>query len=237
MRILGNIIWHIPYLGFLHAFSYALIGCLFCLTIVGIPLGMGMFQIASMLLAPFSKGVVNRSDIEYVTEEEQSSLMKVWRIIIRILYFPFGLFTAIILILHVVGMFFTIIGIPCALAVAKCIGLVFNPVGKVCVSIDVAEEIKRRKAAKIVDRMTNPNLSNNSANIPITETIECNPEFMAKAGAKTDEELKQIISNRTDYHPMLVNAAEKVLLERVLSSRVCWSTVTQKGQPIASIRR
>ena len=236
MRILGNIIWHIPYLGFLQAFSYALIGCLFCLTIVGIPLGMGMFHIASMLLAPFSKGVVNRSDIEYVTEEEQSSLMKVWRIIIRILYFPFGLFTAIILIFHVVGMFFTIIGIPCALAVAKCIGLVFNPVGKVCVSIDVAEEIKRRKAAKIVDRMTNPNLSNNSANIPITETIGCNPEFMAKAGAKTDEELKQIISNRTDYHPMLVNAAEKVLLERITQQpNITPNSVNKEEAPTENI--
>ena len=114
MRILGNIIWHIPYCGWIVALVYALIGCLFCVTIVGIPLGMGLFQISSMMLAPFSRGVVNRSDIEYVTEEKQSIFMKIWRIIIRILYFPFGLFMAAQIILFVVVEFMTIIGIPCA---------------------------------------------------------------------------------------------------------------------------
>lgn len=216
MRILGNIIWHIPYCGWIAALVYALIGCLFCVTIVGIPLGMGLFQISSMMLAPFSRGVVNRSDIEYVTEEKQSIFMKIWRIIIRILYFPFGLFMAAQIILFVVVQFMTIIGIPCAIAYAKCVGLVFNPVGKICVPRSVAEEIERRKAAKIVDRMCSTNASsNNSINSQMTNTLECDAEFMAKAGAKTDEELKQIISNRTDYHPMLVKAAEKVLLKRV----------------------
>ena len=234
MRILGNILWHFPFFGWVWSLLCALIGCLFCMTIVGIPLGMGLFQISSMLLAPFTRSAVSRSDIESVTEEKQSTGMKIWRILIRIVYFPFGLLLACQVIILVAGMFVTIIGIPCAIAYAKCIGLVFNPVGKICVPKDVADEIKRRKASKIVDGMNKSQLNgSNSTNAPLVDTAVCNSEFLVKAEAKTDEELKQIISNRMDYHPMLVKAAEKVLLERVTGQSGTAQAAQQPQQQVA----
>ncbi|MFQ7039748.1 MAG: YccF domain-containing protein [Barnesiella sp.] len=39
MNILLNIIWHIPFLGFIYAGIYALCGLILCLTIIGMPLG------------------------------------------------------------------------------------------------------------------------------------------------------------------------------------------------------
>ena len=57
MRTLGNIIWII--LGGLEiAISWALVGLLLCVTIVGIPLGVQCFKMAGLTLTPFGKTVV-----------------------------------------------------------------------------------------------------------------------------------------------------------------------------------
>lgn len=57
MRTLGNIIWII--LGGLElAISWALVGLLLCVTIVGIPLGIQCFKMAGLTLTPFGKTVV-----------------------------------------------------------------------------------------------------------------------------------------------------------------------------------
>ena len=57
MRTLGNIIWII--LGGLElAISWALVGLVLCVTIVGIPLGMQCFKMAGLTLTPFGRTVV-----------------------------------------------------------------------------------------------------------------------------------------------------------------------------------
>lgn len=94
MRTLGNIIWHIPYLGFTKSLLHAIGGLFWCITIIGIPLGMGLFQLSLYELTPFSKGLVTRKELELLTGEKQDIFMKTWSIVIRILYFPFGLFMA-----------------------------------------------------------------------------------------------------------------------------------------------
>ena len=53
---------------------------------------------------------------------------------------------------QVVGLFITIIGIPVAIVVSKSIGVYFNPVGKKCVPISVAQELERRKAQAYLDQ-------------------------------------------------------------------------------------
>ena len=54
MRTLGNILWHIPFLGFLSALGTFLIGGLMVITIIGAPLGLGLIQLSKFLLSPFS---------------------------------------------------------------------------------------------------------------------------------------------------------------------------------------
>ena len=58
MRIILNILWLI-FGGLMSAFGWWLTGFLWCITIVGIPVGLQCFKLASISLNPFGKEVVN----------------------------------------------------------------------------------------------------------------------------------------------------------------------------------
>jgi len=57
MGCLGNIIWFICG-GFISGMSWLLMGCLWCITIVGIPIGLQCFKFASLCFFPFGKEIV-----------------------------------------------------------------------------------------------------------------------------------------------------------------------------------
>jgi len=57
MGCLGNILWFMCG-GCLSGLSWALAGCLWCLTIVGIPVGLQCFKFASLSFFPFGKEVI-----------------------------------------------------------------------------------------------------------------------------------------------------------------------------------
>ena len=57
MGLLGNIIWFICG-GFWQGLSWTLAGILWCVTIVGIPIGMQCFKFASLAFFPFGKEIV-----------------------------------------------------------------------------------------------------------------------------------------------------------------------------------
>lgn len=56
MGCLGNIIWFLCG-GFISALSWCLLGCLWCITIIGIPIGLQCFKFAGLVLFPFGKEV------------------------------------------------------------------------------------------------------------------------------------------------------------------------------------
>ena len=56
MNILGNILW-IVLGGIFISMYYALVGLLFCITIVGIPFGVQLFKMAGFALWPFGHQV------------------------------------------------------------------------------------------------------------------------------------------------------------------------------------
>ena len=58
MRLLGNLIW-IVLGGFLSAIGWWVMGILWCVTVVGIPVGVQCFKLSSISLNPFGKEVVN----------------------------------------------------------------------------------------------------------------------------------------------------------------------------------
>lgn len=60
MNFLGNLIWLI-FGGLTGAISWFLAGCLWCITIIGIPVGLQCFKIAGLSLWPFGKQVVYSS--------------------------------------------------------------------------------------------------------------------------------------------------------------------------------
>ncbi|MCF8230553.1 MAG: hypothetical protein K9J27_00085 [Bacteroidales bacterium] len=148
MRTLGNILWHVPFLGFLNALGTFLIGGLFVITVIGAPIGLGLIQLSKFLLTPFSSGMINKKDLN----AEQNQAWQTFGIIVRILYFPFGLLLAVVTVFQIAGLFVTIVGIPVALVLAKSLSTFFNPVNKTCVSKAVADEVASRKAKAEVDR-------------------------------------------------------------------------------------
>ena len=55
--VLANVIWFI-FFGIPMALENLLFGCLWCITIVGIPFGLQFFKIAKLALAPFGARIV-----------------------------------------------------------------------------------------------------------------------------------------------------------------------------------
>ena len=56
MGCLGNLLWFI-FGGAISALSWCVAGCLWCITVVGIPIGMQCFKFASLSCFPFGKEV------------------------------------------------------------------------------------------------------------------------------------------------------------------------------------
>lgn len=57
MRLIGNIIWTL-FGGIFTAINWLLVGCLFSITIIGIPLGRRAFKMAKLSLLPFGARVL-----------------------------------------------------------------------------------------------------------------------------------------------------------------------------------
>ena len=71
MRLIGNILW-IIFGGFISALGWLLTGCLWCITIIGIPVGLQCFKLASISLNPFGK------EIRYEGEAVSFLLNVIW---------------------------------------------------------------------------------------------------------------------------------------------------------------
>jgi uncharacterized membrane protein YccF (DUF307 family) len=62
LRVIGNILWFVL-AGWWLALEHLIVGVLLCITIIGIPLGVGSFKMAGAVLAPFGREVVDTSDL------------------------------------------------------------------------------------------------------------------------------------------------------------------------------
>ena len=117
MRILGNIIW-IIFGGLLSAIGWIITGLLWCITIIGIPVGLQCFKLSSISLNPFGKEI--RYDGGAVS------------FLLNVLWFFFG-GLELALINALIGLLFcvTIIGIPFGKQFFKIAGLALRPFGAV----------------------------------------------------------------------------------------------------------
>ena len=57
----GNVIWFVL-VGLWMALAHLFLGCVLCLTIIGIPLGLGNFKLAAVAIAPLGKEIVLTTD-------------------------------------------------------------------------------------------------------------------------------------------------------------------------------
>ncbi len=117
MRIILNILW-IVFGGLLSALGWIGTGLLYCITIIGIPVGIQCFKLSSISFNPFGK------EIRY--EEGAGSF------ILNVLWFLFGgLEMAIGNFLLGVLLCITIIGIPFGKQFFKIAGLSLRPFGAI----------------------------------------------------------------------------------------------------------
>ncbi len=115
MRLLGNILW-IIFGGLLSALGWIITGILWCITVVGIPVGLQCFKLASISLNPFGK------EIRY--EGGAGSF------ILNVIWFIFGGFE-LALGNFLLGLLLcvTIVGIPFGKQFFKIAGLALRPFG------------------------------------------------------------------------------------------------------------
>ena len=59
--MVGNVLWFLL-AGAWIAIAHVLLGLILCMTIVGIPLGLGNFKLAAVAIAPLCKEIVSTSD-------------------------------------------------------------------------------------------------------------------------------------------------------------------------------
>ena len=62
LSLVGNIIW-IVLSGIWLALAHLVLGVLLCITIIGIPLGLGNFKLIPLALAPFGKDIVRNGTV------------------------------------------------------------------------------------------------------------------------------------------------------------------------------
>jgi uncharacterized membrane protein YccF (DUF307 family) len=65
LSVLGNVLWFVL-VGWWLALEHLVVGCLLCLTIIGIPLGIGVFKMASAALVPFGNQRVDKRQLTYM---------------------------------------------------------------------------------------------------------------------------------------------------------------------------
>ena len=119
MKFIGNILWLLLG-GIIISFYYAVVGLLFCITIIGIPFGLQLFKIAGLALWPFGH--------EVVAGPNDTGCLAV---IMNIIWIIFGGIE--IALLHLgfgIACCLTIIGIPFGLQHFKMTLLALVPFGK-----------------------------------------------------------------------------------------------------------
>ncbi len=124
MRTLLNIIWFV-FGGFWLAAGYALVGVVFFVLIVTIPLGVASFRMASYCLWPFGRAVVDKPG----SGAGSTVLNLVWILLA-------GWWLALGHLTTAVAQAITIIGIPLAIANLKLIPVSLVPYGKDIVPSD-----------------------------------------------------------------------------------------------------
>jgi uncharacterized membrane protein YccF (DUF307 family) len=68
LSVVGNILWFVL-AGWWLALEHLIVGVILCITIIGIPLGVGAFKMSAVALVPFGKEVVRLSDISRPAED------------------------------------------------------------------------------------------------------------------------------------------------------------------------
>jgi len=140
LSLLGNIIWFLIG-GCLMALGWFLAGCLFAISIIGLPWARSAFVIAKFCLMPFGRTVIRR-DVLTGQPDIGTSMPG---FIGNIIWFVFaGWWLCVGHIMSGLACCLTIIGIPWGWQHLKLAGITLAPIGMSVVDTDVAEALYRQ---------------------------------------------------------------------------------------------
>ena len=148
---LFNVIWFV-FFGWTSALIIIIFSVIMAITIIGYPIAKSLFEFAKLSAFPFGKEVIRETELK--GKINVSSLRKIGGIISNIIWFPIGLFLALVFLLLGIISFFTIIGIPIGIVYVRMAGFILRPVGakvvtnKQAVASSVANEMEKREDLK-----------------------------------------------------------------------------------------
>lgn len=126
-----NIIWFI-FFGWWEALVWLIVGVLFSITIIGLPIGKACFQFAKLNAFPYGKEVLRESELKGTGNVHP--LRRIGGFILNIVWLPFGIIAALIFIADGIMWALTIIGIPIAIVFFRMSLFVLFPIGAKVVS-------------------------------------------------------------------------------------------------------
>ena len=116
MNVLGNILW-LLFGGIFSAIGWFIAGCLWCITLFGIPIGLQCFKFSKMVVWPFGTKVMYGN-------------LNSGSVILNVLWILFGgMELAVSSLIMGVACCITIVGIPFGLQHFKFAGLALMPFG------------------------------------------------------------------------------------------------------------
>lgn len=134
MKMIGNLLWHIPCCGFLLAGACFLVGTILTLMVWAAPVGLGLMEYGKFLTAPFSYRMISKDDWKAMRGETTNTVIGAYSAVVSLVYvILFGWWLAIGAALMSFLLCCTVIGIPCAMVVLSSIPVLLSPVGKMCV--------------------------------------------------------------------------------------------------------
>lgn len=147
MVALGNLLWFILGGGIL-ALAWLIVGVVFCITVVGLPIGKACFEFAKLSAFPYGKEIIRERELK--GKQNESPFWKVINLIVNIIWFPIGVILTIAYLFLAIVYTVTIIGIPVAVVYVKMGRFVLFPAGckviskKQALASAVANEMERR---------------------------------------------------------------------------------------------
>lgn len=147
MASLGNLLWFVLGGGIL-ALVWLIIGALFSVTVVGIPLGKACFQFAKLSAFPYGKEIIKETELK--GKRNVSFFRRLVNLCLNIVWFPIGLILTLAHFLLALIYSITIIGIPVAVVYVRMGKFLISPAGsrvvtkKQALASAVAEELKKR---------------------------------------------------------------------------------------------
>jgi len=124
VRKIANFLW-LVLLGWEQALVFLVAAGVFAITIVGLPIARACVEFAKLSAFPFGKAIVRDSEIN----EDVSIVVKVFRLILNLLWLPLGLALTVMYYALGVMAFVTILYIPVGLVYFKMAKFILFPIG------------------------------------------------------------------------------------------------------------